>query len=129
MRSGNYANYKGVEYKFSSGDNQIILKSNDANDLSKGFHPSIHHKGVYLKTVSANEITEAYSIYTMGTYKGYTFGIRAEENDKYHLEGGYNHDIMVCLDFEMIERGVYRKWVKKNELEEIWEEKTPLLGF
>ena len=86
--------------------------------------------GKYVKRkVSLKEITSAYKIRTKGIYKGYRFAILSEEDDKYLLYGGYHHDIMMGLGFEIIERGVYEKWVSKDELEKVWEEKTPMLGF
>ncbi len=127
MKNGNFAVYKSIEYKFSSkGGNQILLMSNDSNDLKRGFGKSIH-PGSYIKTVSRDEVDDAYSIFTFGIYKGHQFGIRAEEDGKVCIEGSGNENLMVSLDMDLVDRGVYRKWVKKDELEQMWEEKTPIL--
>ena len=127
MKNGNFVTYKGKEYIFYKNfDKTVTLVSIDKSDVNLGFTYTL---GQLTKTLNLTEIEGAYAIRTYGIYKGYTFAVRDEENNKYHLEGGYNNDIMIRLDFEMIERGVYRKYVSKDELEKIWEEKTPLMGF
>lgn len=127
MRNGKFAIYKGIEYKFSSkGNKQVLLLSNDANDINRGFSASIH-PGSYVKTVLRDELDEAYSIFTLAIYKGQEFLIRSEENGKVHIEGSGNEDLVSTLGFDYTEdRGIYRKWVNISDITSIRENKTPI---
>lgn len=128
MKNGNYAIYKGIEYKFTSANNnQVLLKSNDSSDLNMGFSESIHHKGTYLKEVPKSDLTEIYSIFTIATYKGQDFLVRSEESGKLCIESSGNEDLVSALEFDYTEdRGIYRKWVNKSVVTSIREEKQPI---
>lgn len=128
MRNGNYAVYEGTEYRFTMGDgDEVLLKSNDVKDASKGFSESMHRQGTYLKTVLRKELTEVYSIHTMALYEGNEYLVYSEDHDRLCLEGGESEAQMISLGFEYTEdRGVFRKWVTKDKVDRIWEEKTPL---
>jgi len=125
MKSGNYALYKGREFEYYSNmfDNTITIISEDPDVLNLGF---IIRHGIYVKDLNRNEVEELYAIRTYGIYKGQSVGIRAEENDKYHIEATGSEGTYERLGFDRIERGVYRKWVGKKDLEKVWEVKTLL---
>lgn len=85
------------------------------------------HSGLYVKTVLRDELDEAYSIDTIATYKGREYLVLLEESGKYCIQGGRQEDLMISLGFNYTEdRGVYRKWVDKNDLTSIHERKTSI---
>jgi hypothetical protein len=121
MKSGKFARYNGKEYEYYRNmDKTITIISRDSDDISLGFSKC---HDVYVKCLNIYEVEELYSVYTYGIYKGQIVGIRTEENEKYNIEVSGSEDIFLRLGFEIIERGVYRKWIKKSEVERIWEEK------
>lgn len=125
MKNGDFVIYKDKEFEFyMKMDKTIKVVSRDSADLSLGF--TIVRPGTYVKVLNVNEVKEIYSIRTYGIYKGHSVAIRAEDNNKYHIESGGSENIFVVLGFQIVERGVYRKWINKNELEKEWEEKNTI---
>lgn len=75
------------------------------------------------KTVKREDVGEIYYIQTNCIYKGYKFQVISEKDDKILIYTN-NNEVAVKLNMEFIERSVYHKWVKKNDVDEILEEKT-----
>ena len=98
----------------------------DSNDIKNGF---ILYKGlIYVKTVKLSELAGIYSIKTYANYKGYKCQVLKEQNGKLLLNAIIG-DYKICEDlgFQMIDRGVYNKWVDLKELNDIHEEKYKIL--
>ncbi len=135
-RDGNYAIFNGKEYRLISRSSKVEglreyeLLSFDNQDIKNGFVQEPN--GKYRKKVTLEQLERAFSIYTWCKYKGYDFQIILHlENDIYEIEciTAINPIPVEQLGFTFAERGVYRKRVKKDELDSIYEVKTPILGF
>lgn len=126
MKSGFFAIYHGKEY--ASGKDKkgkYILRSTDINDLKEGFHkcePFYFRKSkeliVCYKYVERSEIEEYYSIRTIAMYQGYMFDV-IDENENQILivtmVGDYRE--WKRLGMQCIDKGVYQKWIDRNETE------------
>lgn len=111
MLFGQYTMYNGIMCKVFDVDkkNKIVkLKSNDN-----------------IKFVNRNDVEEIYYINTNCFYKGYEFQVLSEKDDKILIYTN-NNEVGAKLKMEFIERSEYQKWIKKNEVESIFEKKTIL---
>lgn len=126
MKSGIYGVYNNVEYRLGRrGLDLVNLYSDNSEDIKKGF--VLYEEGIYVKTVKLSEITAIYSIGTYANYKGHKCQVLRSDNDKVQLislVGDYK--ISKSLGFEMVDRGVYEKWLEISEVDSIYEEKTEL---
>jgi hypothetical protein len=61
-------------------------------------------------------------------YNGYKLQISAEKDGNLLL---YSSDLVVAntLKMEQTDKFSFNKWVVKNQIEKIWEQKEPLWGF
>ncbi|WP_434779448.1 hypothetical protein [Neisseria sp. Ec49-e6-T10] len=152
IRNGTYTTYMGKEYKIGETilENEPIkywIKSMDPKELENGFYlyerpKTMIIKGVeyelpprekgspnvYLKEIDPSEINEVYDISPYAIYKGHRFGINSENETDYYLGTG-DTALAKALGFEMIDREVYRKWVPKEDMEKVYEVKTPMPNF
>ncbi len=135
-RDGAHAIYKGKEYSLffnfkPDGTEEFELISLDSQDVNNGFIEE--EKGVYIKKITLEELETAYSVYTWCKYKGYEFQVLAysEKDDTYDIEclTGLKPAPVKELGFTFVERGMYRKKVKGEELDSVYEVKSPILGF
>jgi len=131
--AGTYAIYKGKEYSlgFDSRTEEYELASYDSQDVNNGFVRD--DKGIYRKKIKIEDLETAYSIYTWCKYKGYDFQVilYLEEDDIYEIVHVNNTKPIPVqkLGFSFAERGVYKKKVKGEELDSVYEVKSPILGF
>lgn len=123
MKSGIYAVYQGIVYKAGLDSNIVTLRSYDSSEAKKGF--SLYKGEVYIKRVPRSEIEEIYRISTLAIYQGYTFGVYREKGDKLLLFTG-DYTAYKELGLEMVDRGVYEKWVNKSDVTSVYEKKTSL---
>ncbi|TXC89524.1 hypothetical protein FS935_16720 [Metabacillus litoralis] len=128
MRSGKKAVYKGKEYEYISTDDEIyklfVRKGSDAPDDFE-----INEKGNFQKFVNRDELDDVYNIRQFAKYKGHTFPIWEMDGEKLLLgEGSYTIAQEVGFSPSELpwERGLYKKWVSKIDVEEIVEERKPL---
>lgn len=121
MKNDIYAMYNNSEYRIGArGDDWINLCSNDSNDLKKGF---ILYEGVvYIKKVKINQLESVYSVKTYAEYKGYKCQVLKAVDDRLLLHAMIG-DYRICesLEFDMVDRGVYNKWVNSKDVERIYE--------
>ena len=126
MKNGRYALYQGKEYTFGiRKDGKFILRSSDIGDLAMGFEECepFKVKGtpndvVCLKFVDRNELSEFYRVRTYAIYKGYRFDAIDEKDNMVSIvtmTGDYRN--WLSLGMDCIEKGVYQKWVQKNEID------------
>ena len=127
MRNITFAIYKGIEY--SAGikkDGRIVLRSEDDASKKEGFvEKEIGNNRIYIKYVQKDEIEEIYDKKTYAVYEGYKF-IVVDETEKQILiltmKGDYQE--WIRLGMECIDKGMYQKWINKNEAEiEVLKEK------
>ncbi len=126
MQVKTYAIYKDKEFDAEvRDDGTIILRSNEEVDPSLGFE---FYKGiVYIKIVHKNEIREIFKKRFLARYKGLEFNAIIENKDSvqlYTMHGDY--EVLEKLEFELVEKGVYRKNVNRIELDELREIKEIL---
>lgn len=121
MKKGNYAIYHGREYSadYIKGKG-IVLRSCDKNDLQRGFqkYEGVNKDISYIKFVEKNQVSSFYKIRTYAIYQGYEFEVVEEKNNMISIVtmvGDYHE--WIRLGMECIDRGVYQKWVNKNDAE------------
>ncbi len=117
-----FAIYLGKEYE-AHRDKRITLYSTDIEDVSKGFEPCEPYKSswtekeiVCTKTVEKSEITSYYYKRIIAIYKGCTFGILEKEEDMLSIVTG-DYRVAEDIGMSVLEKGVYQKWIKKEEAE------------
>lgn len=136
-RDGSYAIYNGKEYSLGfnfkpDGTEEFELSSRDSQDVNNGFIKD-EKRDIYRKKITLEELETAYGVYTWCKYKGYEFQVLAysEKDDTYDIVHvtGLKPAPVKELGFTFAERGVYRKKVKGEELDSVYEVKSPILGF
>ena len=125
MKKGNFAVFKGKEYSadYIKGKG-IVLRSQDIGDLSKGFqkYDGYNKNIVCIKFVEKTEISEFYRVRTKAIYKGYKFEVVEEKNEKISIVTmGGDYKVWENMGMKCIDKGVYQKWINKNEAEVIIE--------
>lgn len=136
-RDGSYAIYNGKEYSLGfnfkpDGTEEFELSSRDSQDVNNGFIKD-EKRDIYRKKITLEELETAYVVLTWCKYKGYEFQVLAysEKDDTYDIEclTGLKPAPVKELGFTFVERGMYRKKVKGEELDSVYEVKSPILGF
>ena len=127
MRNITFAIYKGIEYFAGiKKDGRIVLRSEDDASKKEGFvEKEIGNNRIYIKYVQKDEIEEIYDKKTYAVYEGYKF-IVVDETEKQILILTMNGDYQewIHLGMECIDKGMYQKWINKNEAEiEVLKEK------
>lgn len=129
MRSGPRAIYEGREYEYIEHEDnkQFELIIRDSSQPHQDFQ--LDDEGMYVKFVTRDEIDELYYIDQYAKYKGHKFPIW-EMNEEQLLLGEGDYFIAKEVGFPPSElpweRGLYKKWILKSDVEAMWEEKTPL---
>lgn len=136
--AGTCAIYNGKEYTLGfnfkpDGTEEFELSSRDSQDVNNGFIKD-EKRDIYRKKITLEELETAYVVLTWCKYKGYEFQVLAysEKDDTYdivHVTGLKPAAPVKELGFTFAERGVYRKKVKGEELDSVYEVKSPILGF
>jgi hypothetical protein len=130
-RNTSYAVYNNKEYRIIDENwRKIMLVSFDPDDLKDGFKLDDEYpqEGTFVKWVARKKITTTFGINTFCRYQGHQFGYIKADKDKCLILGG-DENLCKKLQFEMIDRAVYEKWVKQDELEWIWEVRSPSQGI
>lgn len=124
IRSGQYARYRGEEYQagYSFPKKQYILTTEEVAAADFGFVSN--EAGIYVKRVAGTELEELYTIQTFGLY-------REEKVELFRLAEGYYLSrtseglLAEKLGYVLQEPGVYNKMIPTDDIERVWEEKTP----
>ena len=127
MENITFAIYKGIEYFAGiKKDGRIVLRSEDDASKKEGVvEKEIGNNRIYIKYVQKDEIEEIYDKKTYAVYEGYKF-IVVDETEKQILILTMNGDYQewIRLGMECIDKGMYQKWINKNEAEiEVLKEK------
>jgi hypothetical protein len=122
FKSGFYASYHNKEYRvFKLADHNYRLVSRDPSDLAEGFEKK---DGVYKKTVQYSELQSFYELKTRIEYQGYQFELRnILKNEVQLLKKNCGLDLVKQLKLQKTGPGEYEKWIAKNEVEDVIEEK------
>lgn len=125
IRFGHYALYQGREFQAGLGvDGTVIIISHDESDLQHDF--AVVRPGRYVKRVARSEVSELFAIDTYAEYQGHTFFVSKEHGGRIRLLESIRTMLAADLQFAEVERGVWEKWVSRDDLSKIWEVKTPL---
>lgn len=129
VKSGKYAVYRGKTFRASiaskeSGKLYILLNNNES--YIEGFTKDL--LGNFIKKVALEELEQAYKLCLRVMYRGTSYRAIFDEGDKVLITTD-DEELAIKLGFKYVERGVYEKWVDKNELEKIWIEKQGIWGF
>ena len=120
MKNGVFAIYKGIEYKASKRGQQLVLISNNEEDLRNGFEFDDFSKQ-YVKTVDRNDVEKFFKRIVNCEYKGDTFLIADENEDSLMLISGPRSYLLKDLGFQERDRGEFIKWAPKNEVTNLCE--------
>lgn len=117
MLLGKYSVYKNELCEVLSYDKKVGVVKIQIDRLDKN--------SKLQKIIKREEIEVIYYIQTDCIYKGYRFQVIGEDENNILI---YTSDIDVGreLNMEFRERSVYHKWIKKNEVYDIIEDKTIL---
>jgi len=127
LKDGLFAIYSGREYEVGVKEGGgVTLRSNNSNDLKNGF--ALYKNIIYIKEVKSKDVESIYSVKTYADYKGHKCKVLKEIDDKLLLHAMIG-DYRICesLGFNMVDRGVYNKWVDIKAVERIYEEKEEIL--
>lgn len=121
MKRGNYAVFEGKEYSadFIKGKG-IVLRSYDIIDLNRGFQKyDGYNKNICcIKFVDKKEVSAFYKLKTRAIYRGFEFDVIEEKEEQISIvamTGDYRD--WLSLGMKCIDKGVYQKWIDKNEAE------------
>lgn len=121
MKDGQFAVYRGVEYSAGyEGNGLVLLRSTDPKTLKNGFRKYIKQNGdvIYVKRVKESKLTEYYTIRTKAIYMGYELEVVDEKDDTVSIVAmGGDYRVWLGLGMVCIDRGVYQKWVNRDEVE------------
>ena len=120
MKNNVFAIYKGKEYQADvRSDSSIILRSYDENDVNNGFiqNKSLNKAVKCYKYVLKSELEDLYRKKVVVKYNEYEFLVMDEKDDMlliYTMAGDYR--VWHKLGMEIMDKGVYQKWVYKKDL-------------
>ena len=120
MGNGTFALYKGQEY--SAGvkkDGTVVLRSYDNEDLNNGFHKEVIGKEeIFIKYVHRDGVEEIYKRRVHATYAGFEFLVVREKDDQICIMSlGGNYKDWLNLGMECVDKGIYEKWIPKQDAE------------
>lgn len=119
MKKGIFATYKGKEYSAAMDKNgSVILRSNTLDDLSNGFkqYDGYNKSIACIKYVNKFEIEDYYKVSTIAVYKGFSFEVVDTKEDLISIVAiGGDYRNWLNLGMKCIDKGMYQKWIKKNE--------------
>lgn len=126
MITGNFAVYLGKEY--TSGKNKegkLILRSTNLEDVKNGFEPcepfqykDYSEKIVCLKFVNRSEVETYYKIRVKAKYAGFEFEVLEERDNEISIVAMTgNYKDWLNLGMKSIDKGVYQKWIRKDDAE------------
>ena len=131
MKEGTYAVYNGKVYEAElwselNKKGIIMLISKDDADLNKGF---VRYKTFgTIKKVRKDELTNAYYIQNFVKIHGMKVKVIGTEGDDISITSN-DYNTFRKLNMKQFEPYVYIKLVKKDEIEEEFEEKKAIWGF
>lgn len=127
-RNDHFAIYRWKEYRLGVGkEHNLRLYSEDPADLLMGFDKI--GNCLFSLSVKKEDLSSFYSINTLVSYKGNTFGIVTVKGDKVLITTGaegWSRQFIEMMGLEQVDLGVYEKWVNEKDLDKVWEEKSSI---
>lgn len=126
FKPGFYAGYHNQEYRvFKLAEGNYRLISSDPGDLADGFEKK---DGVYKKTVSDAEFQSLFELKIKIVYRGNVFELgEVRKNEVRIIKKPCDFDLARQLQLEKDSwSGEYGKWINKNEIEDVIEEKRSI---
>jgi len=100
---------------------QLVFRGEECpfNDfLFQGFDAK--GKRVFSKIFNKSDINNSFYVANRCTHKSFDFALINVKGD-YFLLRTEDHRVAYLLDFEMVDRGVYEKYIHRSEIERMWE--------
>ncbi|WP_312503370.1 hypothetical protein [Lacrimispora sp.] len=121
MKNGNYALYKGKEYSadYIKGKG-MVLRSGNIEDIKNGFqmYDGYNKKIICIKFVDKAEVESFYRLRTKAIYGGYEFEVLEEKDHSISIvSNGGDYRNWLNLGMKCIDKGVYQKWINKEDAE------------
>lgn len=127
MKSGEFAIYRGKEYEASHyKDDDYLLYSYEYSDLNDGFEDRGYKH--FVKIVKESELQDFFLMNSKAIYKGTKVGVFEEKGDQVLIGTSGDKAFAEQNGFTEVDRYEYEKWVKRNDLEKMWEEKKSYLN-
>ncbi|MET9342252.1 hypothetical protein [Nonomuraea sp. NPDC003804] len=120
------ARWRGADYPASPEASALeVWLRLRREDPAEGFTEV--EQGCHVMTVPAAECEAVWFVTTVCTWRGTEFMVLAERDGEVLLEylGGSAPEA-VALGMERVERGVYRRWVTRDDVGELQERAVPL---
>lgn len=125
IRNYTYTSYNGGVYELSVDKNSFVLYHRGSPCPDPDFKKVENADEVYKKVIAdKREITNAFSVVSYATYKGYKFQIDKTDGEMIKLSTG-DHNAFQILKLDFVDRGWYETWVKISDIEKAWEERRP----
>lgn len=129
IRKGRFALWDKREFELASYQRQYYLQSADPLDLRNGFVKKNGSNHVYIKTISVEELEDAYEVIPYGMIEGYRFAVEGydEKTGKVAL---VTNNPFVKERIEVRPYGEFQ-YIIEILLEDIVieEDRVPILGF
>ena len=128
IRYGFYTLYHDKEYRITRRDGYAKLISHDIEELKNGFTESDPYNGLryFTKLIPPSEIEDVYEIATFAIYQGYEFPIIHETNSGSYVlvaSSSMPVELLEKLEFQQVDKGVFQKKIKKDEVDLVYEKK------
>jgi hypothetical protein len=122
IRFGTYTRYKGYDVRLLNNSDGYRLVFDGAVCPLSNFEK--YSDDVFYLDVSKAEVENAFSVRTLGIYRGYQFdvhNINVENTIGIVID---NKSAFEDLNLEFRDRGVYQREIKITELDQLWEERS-----
>ena len=134
IRYGFYTLYHDKEYRITRRDRYAKLISHDIEELKNGFTESDPYNGLryFTKLIPPSQIEDVYEIATFAIYQGYEFPIIHETNSGSYVlvaSSSMPVELLEKLEFQQVDKGVFQKKIKKDEVDLAYEKKELITDF
>lgn len=127
MKNDSFVVFQGVEYRFINRKSHLLLISSDRDDLNNGFEK--YNETKYIRQVQVSELDAAYHCSTNAQYHDIECSVLSYENGQVTLYYAINYQKAEAYGFTHVDRNEYVKTVSLNDVEAVWYEYDPMLGF
>jgi hypothetical protein len=112
-------------------DDNVLLNYKGPNSPFKDFDKSNFEEHTYCRVVKKKDLQNAYTVVTLGMYRGIEIKVFSDFNSRNDIVqlAGIHKDALLLMDFIEVNTNWFMKEVKKDELDEIWEERSSVWGL
>lgn len=122
-----FAVFRGVEYRFVNRKSHLVLISEDPDVLNNGFEK--YNETTYIRQLQVSELDTAYQCSTHARYFDIECSVRSCKNGQITLFYALNYEKAEVYGFTHEDRNEYVKTVSLDDVEAVWYEYDPILGF